>query len=241
MIIKLDTISNPGISFTEDVNQKLISLYLFAEQNKKREITYAELQTELIDNGIFSGSYIRSFIPFMRNFGVINDYSKIIYDEFFTKIGKMYIESIINYYNIKEIKDEKMEKLQKQNIADILCLFLDYLCKNKNKYFEKYLDILYFVKKYNKICKNEFYIYEYCKVNKIDCDELIKKYRDNSETIEIKFFDENNNEIENNAFNYFIALLSDEQCNYVCRSNQNYYEINREREDLINSILNQYL
>lgn len=241
MIIKLEAISNPGISFTEDVNIKLISLYTFVQENKNRKVTYSDFQTELINSKIFSGSYIRSFIPFIRNFGIINDYREVNYNDFFTSIGKMYIENLIDYYNIKDIQNEEILTYLKRNKEDIICLFLDYLCKNKHKYFEKYLDILYFVKKYNKICKTEFYIYEYCKINKINSDELIKNYRENPDSFEIKFVDKDNNEIGNNAFNYFIALLSEEQCNYVCKSTQSYYQINNQRVDLINSILNQYI
>lgn len=241
MIIKIESISNPGISFTEDVNVKLISLYKFVEQNENREVTYADFQLELINNKIFTGSYIRSFIPFVRNFGIINDYNIVNYNNFFTKWGKVYIENLIDYYNVKTIQNEEILFYFKRNKSDLLCLFLDYLCSNKNKYYDRYLDILYFVKKYGKICKEEFYIYEYCKINKIDPDELIKQYRENPNIFEIKVTGRDNMEIGNNAFNYFIALLSEEQCNYVFKSTQSYYQINANRINLINSIVNQYI
>ena len=241
MVINVKSISNPGISFTDDVNEKLILLYQYVEENKGRQVTYSEFQTELIENKIFINSYIRSFIPFIRNFGIINEYSSVDYNNFFTSTGKLYIENLIDCASVKVISEEEISNYFKRTKENILCLCLDYLCENKISYFEKYLDILYYVKKYNKICKNEFYIYEYCKVNKIKCDELIKMYRENPNSIEIRIVGRHNKDVENNAFNYFIALLSEEQCNYVCKIDQMYYKINSERIRLVDSILNEYI
>ena len=85
MEIKLNSISNPGISFTDDVNQKIILLYNYINKNREKKISYSDFQAELINEKIFSGSYIRSFIPFLRNFGVVNDYSNIDFNTFFIK------------------------------------------------------------------------------------------------------------------------------------------------------------
>lgn len=242
MEIKLNSISNPGISFTDDVNQKIILLYNYINKNREKKISYSDFQAELINEKIFSGSYIRSFIPFLRNFGVVNDYSNIDFNTFFTRNGKIYVNNIIDYYKLKDFEDENIIIKKVKNIKeDLICLFLDYLCDHKNKYYEKYLDILFFIEKYNKICKKEFYIYEYCKENNLESDELISAYRQNLENFEIIFYGKNNNEIGNNAFNYFIALLSEDQCNYVLKMDQNYYKLNENRKELVDSIIKNYI
>ena len=86
--IILNQISNPGISFTNDVNEKILALYDFSKQKINDSCTYQQFQEELINNNLFSGSYIRSFIPFLYNAGMINDYTNIInFNNLFTKNG----------------------------------------------------------------------------------------------------------------------------------------------------------
>ena len=247
MEIKLYSVSNPGISFTEDVDLKLISLYEYVKRNKEKRKSYSDFQDELINEQIFSGSYIRSFIPFLHNFGVIKDYEVVNYSDFFSMNGEMYIKNIINYYNLRktlesnEVYNNKLLKMLKRNKEYFLCLFLDYYCENKIKYYEDYLDILYFVTKYGKISKDEFYLYKYCKINKLNSDEIINKYRMEPDTFKITFQDKNGNEITNNAFNYFIAFLSEGQCNYLVKTNHNYYQMNESRRSFVDSMINEYM
>ena len=239
--IILNQISNPGISFTKDVNEKMLTLYDYINIDNNIKCSYQEFQDNLISNNIFTGSYIRSFIPFLFNSGMINDYNNgIEYNNFFTKNGLLYIKTIKNLKNA----DETTIDLSKLNTIknDLLCLSLDYMLKNNYKFIDKYLDILEFVKNNKTINREEFYIMEYCIQNNIDYKNYIEQYRNDNKNFEI-MIKANNEEIlsyrSNNAFNYLIAFLAEEQCNYVIKLNQSDYMINKNREEFIDSILNQ--
>ena len=85
--IILNQISNPGISFTKDVNEKMLTLYDYISSNNNMNCSYQDFQDNLISNNIFTGSYIRSFIPFLFNSGMINDYTNgIKYNNFLLKM-----------------------------------------------------------------------------------------------------------------------------------------------------------
>ena len=239
--IILNQISNPGISFTKDVNEKMLTLYDYISSNNNMNCSYQDFQDNLISNNIFTGSYIRSFIPFLFNSGMINDYTNgIKYNNFFTKNGLLYIKTINNLKNADENNIDLSKLTAIKN--DLLCLSLDYMLKNNYKFIDKYLDILEFVKKYKTINREEFYIMEYCIQNNIDYENYIEQYRNDNQNFEI-MIKTNNDEIlsyrSNNAFNYLIAFLAEEQCNYVIKYNQGDYMINKNREEFVDSILNQ--
>lgn len=242
MKITLNQVSNPGISFTSDINEKLISLYELIQKNNNYQSSYQDFQEKLINNELFSGSYIRSFIPFLYNCGIINDYTNIIdFKKFFTTNGKLYIETIINIFKLDS--NDKEKKYLNNIKADLLCLSLDYMINNNYKFYNKYIDILVFIKKYKTINREEFYILEYCKQNNIDVDELITSYRNDPKSISIFVYDRNGEELSyrsNNAFNYFVSFLSEDQCNYICKLNQSDYQINEDRGYLIDSLMEQY-
>ena len=136
--IVLNQVSNPGISFTKDVNEKILALYDFLNSNNKN-CTYQQFQEDLINSQIFTGSYIRSFIPFLYNAGIINDYNNgIAYNDLFTKNGLLYVQIV---RNIKNASDSNID-LSKMLVikSDLLCMSLDYMIKSKYKFYDKYLD-----------------------------------------------------------------------------------------------------
>lgn len=236
--IVLNQVSNPGISFTDDVNEKILSLYVFLNHHNKI-CSYQEFQEDLKKNEIFSGSYIRSFIPFMYNAGIINDYNNgVTYKSLFTKNGLSYVNII---KTIKSMNDSNVD-IAKLNVikSDLLCMSLDYMIKNNYKFYDKYLDVLKFVKKFRTINREEFYIMEYCLQNNYDYDDYIKTYRNNEKQYDIYINSNNDEELSNrsnNAFNYLIAFLAEDQCNYLQRINQGNYMINKEREKYVDLVL----
>ena len=236
--VVLNQISNPGISFTKDVNDKLLALQDFLNSSNKN-CTYQQFQEDLINNQIFTGSYIRSFIPFLYNAGIINDYNNgITYNKLFTKNGLLYVQIV---KNIKNASDSNIDLSKMQTIKnDLLCMSLDYMIKSKYKFYDKYLDILKFIKKYRTINREEFYIMEYCIQNFYNYDDYITSYRNKSRQFDI-YINSNNDEVlsyrSNNAFNYLVAFLSEEQCNYLKKLNQGDYIINEEREKFVDLVL----
>ena len=239
--IILSQISNPGISFTNDVNEKLLALYNFSIQKSNDSYTYQEFQEELINNNLFSGSYIRSFIPFLYNAGMINDYTNIInFNNLFTKNGILYIKTI---QNLKQASENQLNVSELLNIKkNLLCMSLDFMIKNKYKFYSKYLDILKFVKVYKTINREEFSILEYCIQNNLNYREYIDLNRRKKDCFDI-YIKANNDEILsyrcNNAFNYFVAFLADGQCNYISKINHTDYQLNTDREIFLDSVLNE--
>ncbi len=235
-------ISNPGLSFTENINDKIILMSEVVFQNQTQKMSYQQFQQYIIDRDVFSGSYIRSFIPFLYNLGLINNYSEISFSNFFTKLGLSYIEIIktikkINFSN-EELSDTKnyLNTIK----SDIIVLGLLNMRNSTFEYFDKYCDILQFLKKYNTINREEFNILQFCKQNSLNDYEYINGYRTNPENFKISILDNRNEIVDyrtNNAYNYFIALLSEEQCNFVNKVNQNNYKLNYDRISLIDSIL----
>lgn len=238
--IVLNQVSNPGISFTKDVNEKILALYYYLNSNQNIQCSYQKFQENLINNNIFTGSYIRSFIPFLYNTGMINNYNTgIDYNNLFTKNGLLYVKIIDNLKNAEQ-KNVDLPKLQTIK-NDLLCMALNYMIDNNYKFADKYLDILNFVKNYRTINREEFYIMEYCIQNNLDYKKYIELYRNDNKSFDI-YINTNNDEMlsyrSNNAFNYLIAFLSEEQCNYVIKYNQGDYIINKNREIFVDSVIN---
>lgn len=235
-------ISNPGLSFTQNVNDKIILISEVIFQNQTQRMNYQDFQQYIIEKNIFSGSYIRSFIPFLYNLGLINNYKEISFSNFFTKLGLSYIEIIKTIKKTNSINEELSDIKNYLNTikSDIIILGLLNLKNSIFEYFDKYCDILQFLKKYNTISREEFYIMQFCKQNGLNDNEYISNYRSNSEIFKINILDNNNEIVDyrtNNAYNYFIALLSEEQCNFVNKVNHNNYKLNYDRINIIDNIL----
>lgn len=237
-------ISNPGLSFTDNINDKIILMSEVIFKNSNLVMNYQEFQNYIIEKNIFSGSYIRSFIPFLYNLGLINNYREINFSVFFTKLGLSYIE-IIKTIKVANLSNEKLDDIKKSlNTikSDIIVLGLLNMKDSISEYFDKYCDILQFMKKYNTINREEFNILQFCKQNNLDDHEYINSYRANPENFKISILDNRNEIVDyrtNNAYSYFIALLSEEQCNFVIKTNQNNYKLNYNRISLIDSILSE--
>lgn len=237
-------ISNPGLSFTDNINDKIILMSEVIFRNSNLVMNYQEFQNYIIQKNIFSGSYIRSFIPFLYNLGLINNYREINFSAFFTKLGLSYIE-IIKTIKVANHSNEKLDDIKKSLNTiknDIIVLGLLNMKDSISEYFDKYCDILQFIKKYNTINREEFNILQFCKQNHLDDHEYITSYRANPENFKISILDNRNEIVDyrtNNAYNYFIALLSEEQCNFVIKANQNNYRLNYNRISLIDSILSE--
>ncbi len=243
--IILKQISNPGISFTTNVNEKLLSMSTVILKNIDLKLNYSEFQELMIKNDVFSGSYIRSFIPFLYNVGIIRDYNKeICFNNFFTDLGKSYIEIIGVLYKVQENDSDQLNIAELLRIkSDLIALSLSFMCKSSYKFFVKYYDILCFVKEFETINREEFYIMEYCIENNLDKKVFVNNYREKKIDFEISVLDNNGQLVDyhsNNAYNYFIALLSDEQCNFVNKIDSTNYRINNNRIQIINSIIDEY-
>ena len=241
--IVLKQISNPGVSFTKDANKKLIGISDLLLENQNIEINYQEFQNKVIETGLFSGSYIRSFIPFLYNAGIINDYTKkIVFNNFFTDLGNAYIKLIKTIDSVHNDNSSNTNLVLLEQIkSDLVVRCLLHMIKTNYKFVDKYCNILIYLKEFKTINREEFYIMQFCIENSINISDYISKYRNYPTEFKISLLDNNDEIVENNnAYNYFIALLLSEQCNLIVKVDQSNCKLNESRIDIIDSIINEY-
>lgn len=236
MEIIINQISNAGLSLTKDTNKKLIEMYNVLEKSSKT-MKYQEFQSIMIENNIFSGSYIRSVIPFIYSLGIINDYNhEIEFKTFFTRLGISYIKILQTIADIDENSDIMSNLISIKQ--DIIVSMLKYMKDTNAKYVNEYMEVLKYVLKNKKINRDEFFLMEYCIENKIDNFNFINTYRNDKDYYTMKIR-KNDGEISdytsNNAFNYVIALLV--QADLLCKFDGNYYVINQARIGMINDFI----
>lgn|GEM_PF-5658550 len=235
------SVSNPGISFTEETNNKLLKMKELLENlNKKKN--YLGLQELLIQNGIFSGSYCRSFLPFLYNCGFTRSYEKEFHiNQYFTKYGESYLKilksiSEINSDNNLSKKTEVLLQLYEAR-AEILKLALINMKKNNYTHFNLYKTFLEFIYKYSTINKEEFYINQfYIQKNEVVPEKIIRNYR--NETIKLKeVIGKESSELLNNPYTYCKGFLAEDQCKLVIKDHNGNYKINESEIDFIKEII----
>ncbi len=238
--ITINQISNPGISLTEETNKKILLIEKIILENNNKQLPYKKFQEYLINNKIFTGSYIRSLMPFLYNLGFINDYKEgVDFSQFFTSLGEAYIECIKALKKISEKSNEIVFNM-KEIKSDIILMGLNDMEKKAYNFYCSYCQILKFLKKYNSINREQFFILKYCEQNKLDEIDYIQKYKKNPNSFIIKIINVNNEKVSyksNNSFNYFIALLSEEQGNLVKKIDQNNFKLNNDKIEIINELL----
>jgi hypothetical protein len=196
----------------------------------------------LIQNGIFSGSYCRSFLPFLYNCGFTDSYDKEFHiNQYFTKYGESYLKilksiSDINSDNNVSKKIEVLLQLYKAK-AGILKLALINMKKNNYTHFNLYKTFLEFICKYRTINKEEFYINQfYIQKNTVVPEKIISDYRNG--TIQLKeIIGKEPFELISNPYTYCKGFLAEEQCNLVVKDQNGNYKINQSEIDFIKEII----
>ena len=189
MELKLEGCSNAGLSLTEFRKGQILKLYGWVENNKGGRKTYKQIQEEIeaTCEGL-DGSKIRMIVPFLRKMGYIQSAgfeqknSLIDINDFFTREGKVYIEYLklskkTSVLEREDINNRLSEIDTLFNIMNMINLVLNGE--------EIYIDCIKFLKEYNTMDKNEFFIMTTIRKEYFEDDytrelrKIITEYRNN--------------------------------------------------------------
>ena len=207
--MELEGCSNPGLSYTDKYIKAIIAFYNYVlTKCKSQDYEYKEFQKLVKNNCLSDESEIRMLIPFMLKTGILNENHCI---KAGTKIKRIKVDfelfsleghSFVKFLKIVQNSDYLLEK-EREKIKLIYYKYgliqFDYLRKSKEYIYD---DLYVFLRKYDTIDKNEFFIITNCRKNNImsKLDEYINDYRHNKIT-DIKII----NNI--NAFQYITKFL----------------------------------
>lgn len=240
MKLHLKGCSNSGFSLTEPRKKQILELASWIENNKTdNNLTYKSMQDciEADDTNILDGSKIRMLVPFMRKMGYIYDddfnkrNSNINLQNFFTTEGLLFIESIKLEHDINDLKNIEIKNIMDEikELFEINCIVT--LIEKDERIYK---DTLKFLKKYNSMNKNEFFIMttliDICSDNKLEAklDKAIKKYREGAFKNRIVI------DKHVNSFNYVKSLL--QECSLIQENNSHIY-INKKYEKIIEQLV----
>jgi len=184
--MKVEGCSNPGLSFTQKYKKAIINIYDFLHNDcTPGKYDYSVFQN-LISSSISSdNSEIRMIIPFLIKLGVINHENIIkggsrireiiVNDSLFTLEGICFISFLKIELKSDDLSEEQ-QLIVRRIYAKFGVILFNYLLVSDD---EIYRDLYSFLKKYETIDKNEFFILTDCrKKDRMDMlDNIINNYR----------------------------------------------------------------
>lgn len=184
--MKVEGCSNPGLSFTQKYKKAIINIYDFLHNDcTPGKYDYSVFQN-LISSSISSdNSEIRMIIPFLIKLGVINHENIIkggsrireiiVNDSLFTLEGICFISFLKIELKSDDLSEEQ-QLIVRRIYAKFGVILFNYLLVSDD---EIYRDLYSFLKKYETIDKNEFFILTDCrKKDRMDMlDSIINNYR----------------------------------------------------------------
>ena len=196
MDIVVSSPGSPGTSFTENVKMQIVLLYDELCSNDDFE-SLADFKDHLQKCGI-NKNYIRNILPFLQFCGIVK-YEKVspfVNDDFFTNIGKAYVDVLKSIQIAKAEPDcsektEILNSLEKiQEIIYFQCLVIMMKSQDCN-YSKDFYDVLRFIKRYESIDSTEYLLIQYEReqspedmINRLGA--YLNKYRDGSLTVNVK-------------------------------------------------------
>lgn len=184
--MKVEGCSNPGLSFTQKYKKAIINIYDFLHNDcTPGKYDYSVFQN-LISSSISSdNSEIRMIIPFLIKLGVINHENIIkggsrireiiVNDSLFTLEGICFISFLKIELKSDDLSEEQ-QLIVRRIYAKFGVILFNYLLVSDD---EIYRDLYSFLKKYETVDKNEFFILTDCrKKDRMDMlDSIINNYR----------------------------------------------------------------
>lgn len=184
--MKVEGCSNPGLSFTQKYKKAIINIYDFLHDDcTPGKYDYSVFQN-LISSSISSdNSEIRMIIPFLIKLGVINHENIIkggsrireiiVNNSLFTLEGICFISFFKIELKIDNLSEEQ-QLIVKRIYAKFGVILFNYLFVSDD---EIYRDLYSFLKKYETVDKNEFFILTDCrKKDRMGMlDNIINNYR----------------------------------------------------------------
>ena len=184
--MKVEGCSNPGLSFTQKYKKAIINIYDFLHNDcTPGKYDYSVFQN-LISSSISSdNSEIRMIIPFLIKLGVINHENIIkggsrirviiVNDSLFTLEGICFISFLKIELKSDDLSEEQ-QLIVRRIYAKFGVILFNYLLVSDDVI---YRDLYSFLKKYETVDKNEFFILTDCrKKDRMDMlDSIINNYR----------------------------------------------------------------
>lgn len=184
--MKVEGCSNPGLSFTQKYKKAIINIFDFLHDDcTPGKYDYSVFQN-LISSSISSdNSEIRMIIPFLIKLGVINHENIIkggsrireiiVNNSLFTLEGICFISFFKIELKIDNLSEEQ-QLIVKRIYAKFGVILFNYLLVSDD---EIYRDLYSFLKKYETVDKNEFFILTDCrKKDRMGMlDNIINNYR----------------------------------------------------------------
>jgi uncharacterized protein YcgL (UPF0745 family) len=241
--IIIHDVGNAGVSFTNTTNTNIIKIAEWLEEHKDETMTYAMLQEKLeIDCGI-SSSNTRMYSPFLLKNGFAKYDSGVLnLNEFFTNIGKSYVE-ILKMLELTKNNELSMESIILEDIKSSICV-MGMINRKDVDAGEFYLDWIKFCNVYKSINMDEFYMMVDSKEkeNFIEAiKEDVENYRKDNLKVDIKMKKRNRItgadeivQINNNIFSYTRVFL--EQCNLIEKVNDRYI-LNEKKRTIIDYLV----
>ncbi|HEM5489885.1 TPA: hypothetical protein U1617_000403 [Streptococcus suis] len=210
MKYRFDGYGNPGWSFTPTRMRQLNALFSYIERvPTDRSFDYMGIQD--IISGFDSNlddSKLRMFFPWLKVYGVFNDYSqKITYGQILTEFGrgfakfvKIYIDSLDNPNDYSENQLAGISETFKTFVNNFYYNLLD---TDKSKLYKLTEEI---INEMNYLTFDEFFAITNAVKNNLDSSwiyETIQTMRDNPETTEVEIIS------NKNAWNYIIPFLKE--------------------------------
>lgn len=210
------TIGNAGMSFSDTTNNGLIRIFDYLNSlPKDLYLSYKDLQQKIEDNAGVTASNVRMYSPFLGSLGFVSYKGKFKAGEYFTRLGKAYIQilRILNCIEGNPAAKKKAEEI-KGNI-----LVLGLVNKRNSNSKDYYYDFLELCLKYNYTNITEFNIMLYEKAEKKSEDYLesiaseVRSLRESP--IEYRFMQDRTSKsgeqtralFPDNTFNYTRSLL----------------------------------
>lgn len=213
MDIIVSSPGSPGTSFTDNVKEKILTIFEVLRNNEDFASIRA-LGSELEKHGI-NWNYARNILPFLQNCGIVNyqDVAAIENKKFFTNIGNTYVDILQAIKTVKAEPDgelretilAKLEKIQEEIYFQCLVIMMKSLDCN---YGYDFFDVLWFVKLYGSIDSTEYLLIQHEReVNPdnylVDMEDTIRQYRDGTITVNVKTKTKNQENGEAKSVNSF--------------------------------------
>ncbi|HEM4095242.1 hypothetical protein HO430_06555 [Streptococcus suis] len=210
MKYRFDGYGNPGWSFTPTRMRQLNSLFSYIESIPSyKSFDYKGMQNVISDfDPNLDDSKLRMFFPWLKIYGVFNDYSqKITYGQILTTLGRGFVEFTNIYIRSLDNSDDFSES-QLSSISDTFHAFV-------NNFYYNLLDTekwkLYkwteeIVNEMNYLTFDEFFAITNAVKNDLDRSwiyETIQTMRDYPETTEVEIIS------NKNAWGYVIPFLEE--------------------------------
>lgn len=164
MIIEIENTSSPGASFTPNTNSVLLKIYEWINENKGETIPFVLFRRRLEREKGVNDNNNRNIFPLLKNCGMVSyePGHDLQVDFFYTKLGLAYVKTLESielvkaddYTEAQKVGSiDKFEKVKKEIIYKAL---FETIKKPDINYAEPFSDLIRFLIKYNKICKQEY-------------------------------------------------------------------------------------